>query len=177
MKKFLAMSMVAVISLTAVGCGKDNSDTAIESTTVAVETQSEEITEEVSTDVEGSEEVSQSETTTKLDTSANHPQVTEIGAFGDSIKSMVLDKDMAGLSAIANYPVHVSAFGDIATAEDFAALNASDVLTADLVEAVTMINTAELAENDSAEVVMGTDSLNITFANVDGTLLITSINN
>lgn len=175
MKKFIALSTVVIMTLTAVGCSSDkNTETPdTESTTVSIESQTELSTDEI--EAETQEE--NTESTTRMNTAEHHPQVTDVAAFADSIKSMVVDKDMNGLSDITTFPVHINTLGDISTKEDFIALNAGDVLTPDLIEAVALLNTADLTANDNGEVIVGSGDLNITCSSIDGNLSITSYNN
>ena len=138
---------------------------------------------EVSTSTETTDEASSDETDTE-ETDSNSGETANEAAvdFAEKIKSAVAAKDQEALADLVNYPVYIG-FKDegqtVDTKEDFMKLDASELFTDDLLNAVANADESEdvLSPSMAGFNLYSNDaSASLTFSVQDGKLGVTGIN-
>ncbi|MBU5429013.1 hypothetical protein KQI22_02885 [Kineothrix sp. MSJ-39] len=176
--------LLALTTMMIAGCGSNtkNTDTPTEvntSTETTDETSSDETNvNETASDASSSDEANTEETDSNSGETANEAAVN----FAEKIKSAVAAKDQEALADLVNYPVYVG-FKDngqvVDTKEDFMKLDASELFTDDLLDAVANADESEDVMSPSMAgftLYHNNEGASLTFSVQEGKLGVTGIN-
>ena len=186
--------LLALTTMMIAGCGS-NTKNADSQTEVSTST---EMTDEASSDETDTEETDSNSGETANDATDSQQEAADPGDgnyadnlavsheaavdFAEKIKSAVAAKDQEALADLVNYPVYISFKDDgqtVDTKEDFMKLDASELFTDDLLNAVANADESEdvLSPSMAGFNLYSNDaSASLTFSVQDGKLGVTGIN-
>lgn len=186
--------LLALTTMMIAGCGS-NTKNADSQTEVSTST---ETTDEASSDETDTEETDSNSGETVNETTDSQQEAADPGDgnyednfavsheaavdFAEKIKSAVAAKDQEALADLVNYPVYISFKDDgqtVDTKEDFMKLDASELFTDDLLNAVANADESEdvLSPSMAGFNLYSNDaSASLTFSVQDGKLGVTGIN-